>query len=82
MVLDELQDLRSNNNEKKHYIVEELEFELGVIINNDRNGHIEGGNIFGFKLVAGADWEKSKEDIQKVKIKLKPKNDRISTTKK
>ncbi len=72
MVLDELQDLKSNNN-KKNYIVQDLEFELGVILNCEAGADINaGGKIMGITVAVGIDGGVSKENIQKVKIKLKP----------
>lgn len=68
-VLDELQDLKSTE-EKKRYFVEELEFELGVVLTSESNGNIKF-NVFAASTELGADL--SKENIQKVKIRLKPK---------
>lgn len=72
MVLDELQDLKSNKN-KKNYIVQDLEFELGVVLNYEAGADIKArGKFLGITVAAGIDGGVSKENIQKVKIKLKP----------
>jgi hypothetical protein len=71
-VLDELQDLKTNDN-KKRYIVQDLEFELSVAISKDGKGKLEVSNSFlGFEAKGDLGGGISKEDIQKVKIKLKP----------
>ena len=44
-VLDELQDLKTNDN-KKRYIVQDLEFELSVAISKDGKGKLEVSNSF------------------------------------
>jgi hypothetical protein len=72
MVLDELQDLKTNNN-KKRYLVQDLEFELAVTINKEGNGKLEvSKSIMGFEFKVGVGGDVSKESIQMVKIKLKP----------
>lgn len=72
MVLDELQDVKSNKN-KKNYIVQDLEFELGVVLNYESGAGIKAsGKFLGITVAAGVDGGISKENIQKVKIKLKP----------
>ena len=72
MVLDELQDLKTNDN-KKRYLVQDLEFELGITVNTEGNGRLEVSNSFlGFEVAGGLGGEVSKENIQKVTIRLKP----------
>lgn len=72
MVLDELQDLKTNDN-KKRYLVQDLEFELGVTISKEGNGKLEVSKSFmGLEVKGGVGGDVSKENIQKVKIKLKP----------
>ncbi len=73
-VLDELQDLKTNDN-KERYLIQDLEFELSVTVNKDGTGKLEVSNNFlGFGTKGNLGGSYSKEDIQKVKIKLKPKN--------
>lgn len=73
-VLDELHDLKGNRH-KKFYIVQELEFELGVVLNYEGEGKLKAGKKFlGISVAAEIDAGLSKENIQKVKIKLKPKD--------
>jgi hypothetical protein len=67
--LDELQDLKSNNN-KKRYVIEELEFDLSVTVSKENN------NTFGINILMseiGLNNNTSQGNIQRVKIKLKPK---------
>lgn len=72
MVLDELQDLKSNKN-KRNYIVQDLEFELGVVLNYEAGADIKASQKFlGITVAANIGGDVSKENIQKVKIKLKP----------
>jgi hypothetical protein len=75
MVLDELQDLKTSD-EKKHYLIQDLEFELGLVINSDVSGEISGSkNILGvIKVGMALKGDASKENIQKVKIKMRPRN--------
>lgn len=75
-VLDELQDLKSSNNNKKRYEVKELEFDLGVVINSDGNGKISvSTDLFGVSVSGGLGADISKEQTQRVKKKLSPKNE-------
>jgi hypothetical protein len=72
-VLDELQDLKTTDR-KKDYIVEELEFEIGIVISDDVNGVAKLGVKSIFATISGEISNNvSNENIQKVKIKLKPK---------
>lgn len=73
-VLNELHELKGTRN-KKYYLVQELEFELGVVINYEGDGKFKAGKKFlGISVAAELDASLSKENIQKVKIKLKPKD--------
>lgn len=70
-VLDELQDLKSNAN-KKRYVVEELEFELGFVASKSASiGNAD--TIWDIIIPVTAEGKYSSDKIQKVKIKLKPK---------
>ena len=72
-VLDELQDLKSNAN-KKRYVVEELEFELGFVASKSASiGNAD--TIWDIIIPVTAEGTYSSDKIQKVKIKLKPKSD-------
>jgi len=75
MVLDELQDLKTSDN-KKRYVIQDLEFELGLVINSDTNAEISGSkNLMGIVKVGMAlKGDTSKENIQRVKIKMRPRN--------
>ena len=65
-VLEELQSVKGNKYKKK-YLVDEVEFVLSLTVSNDRT--------IGVKVLGvGANIGDDKEIIQKVTIKLKPKN--------
>lgn len=69
-ILDELQDLKSNAN-KKRYKVEELEFELSFVAK--KTGEIKTSKLWDVLVPVTVGGKYSKDEIQKVKIKLKPK---------
>lgn len=72
MVLDELEDLKSNKNKRK-YAVQEIEFELGVVLNYEGGADIKASKKFmGISVSANIGGDVSRENLQKVKIKLKP----------
>lgn len=75
MVLDELQDLKTSDN-KKRYVIQDLEFELGLVINKDTNAEFSGAkNLMGIvKVGVALKGDTSKENIQRVKIKMRPRN--------
>ena len=71
-ILDQLQDLKSNAN-KKHYVVQELEFELSFVA--AKTGTVSSsGKVWDLLIPVTAEGKYSSDNIQKVKIKLKPKN--------
>jgi hypothetical protein len=77
-ILDQLQDLKSNAN-KKHYVVQELEFELSFVA--AKTGTISStGKVWDLLIPVTAEGKYASDNIQKVKIKLKPKPQ--NTTKK
>ena len=65
-VLDQMADLREHNRNKRHYLVEEIEFELSL---NETEDGIIGAKLLGM----GAKVENGVENYQRVRIKLKPK---------
>jgi hypothetical protein len=69
-ILDELQDLKSNAN-KKRYKVEELEFELSFVA--QKTGEVKTSKAWDILLPVTVGGKYSRDEIQKVKIKLKPR---------
>lgn len=72
-VLDQMHDLKSEKS-KTNYLVQEIEFELGIVVNdNTRLQARGGGNLLGaLKLAGEGEIERGNEMIHKVKIKLQP----------
>jgi hypothetical protein len=68
-ILDELQEIKGNEN-KKRYSVLELEFEVSFIAKKE--GSIGTGKMWDF-VIPTIEGKYSKDNIQKVKIKLKPR---------
>ena len=75
-ILDQLQDLKSNAN-KKHYVVQELEFELSFVA--AKSGTVSSsGKVWDLLIPVTAEGKYSSDNIQKVKIRLKPKQQNTS----
>lgn len=70
-ILNELQDLKADAN-KKNYLVQELDFELSFVAS--KSGSISSGKVWDVLIPVTAEGNYSSDKIQKVKIKLKPKN--------
>ena len=66
-VLHQMADIRDNNQNKRNYLVEEIEFELSL--NETENGKI-GAKLLGM----GTNVENGVENYQRVRIKLRPRN--------
>ena len=73
-MLDQMNDLKSEKS-KTNYIVQEIEFELSLVVNDNKSEGINAsGDFFGFfKLAGEGQSEQGKESMHKVKIKLEPK---------
>jgi hypothetical protein len=69
-----MQDLKTEKS-KTNYLVETIEFELGVIVNNKTKVKVGGsGNLLGImKLATEGEHLRANEMIHKVRIKLEPK---------
>ena len=72
-MLDQMNDLKSEKS-KTNYIVQEIEFELSLVVNDNKSEGINASSdFFGlFKLAGEGQSERGKECIHKVKIKLEP----------
>jgi hypothetical protein len=73
-MLNQMNDLKSEKS-KTNYIVQEIEFELSLVVNDNKSEGINvSSDFFGlFKLAGEGQSEQGKESIHKVKIKLEPK---------
>lgn len=80
LVLTTLQEMDILKSEKQKrdskYIVEELEFEIGFVIEKKLEGGIpRGKNILNLFVPVTLDGSYSSERVHKIKLKLKPKKD-------